>query len=91
MRRQDDGAAQMRETTSFGASIHFVFARPTKSLQFVGTAVERMRRVPDHVHRGSTTRTSRPVMCTKPDLHKHGPKPQRGPRVFAGTTLCLVP
>jgi hypothetical protein len=73
--RQDGGVTQMRETASVGASIHFIFARPTlKSLQLVGAAAERMRRAPGHVHRASTGRTSRPVMCTKPDLHKHGPQ-----------------
>jgi hypothetical protein len=42
--RQDGGIAQMRETGSVGASIDFLFARPTfKRLQLVGAAVERMR------------------------------------------------
>jgi hypothetical protein len=69
---RDAGVVHMRETASIGASLDLVSARSAfKGLQLVCVAVERMRRPPGYRHRPSTRRASRPIMCTKPDLHKH--------------------
>jgi hypothetical protein len=82
----------MWEAASVSTSLDFSPARPAfKRLKFVCAAVERMRGAPSNVHHLEAGRTNRPVMGTKPDLHKHdidSPAPFEFGR-FAGAASTL--